>query len=65
MVSGVNCDKCKYGYLLPITPLDYNSVWSCSNCDHLLTNDDVAARVNDFEEKLETMEKNKVKYCNF
>ena len=46
MVSAVNCAGCKYGYLLPRHPLDYSSVWECSDCDILLDNDTVAAKLD-------------------
>ena len=29
LVSGVNCTVCKFSYLLPRHPLDYNTVWEC------------------------------------
>ena len=29
LVSGVNCTACKFSYLLPRHPLDYNTVWEC------------------------------------
>ena len=60
MVSGVNCTKCKYGYLLPRHPLDYNSVWDCSDCDNKTDNDSIANKLNKYEEEIENMEKNKV-----
>ena len=60
MVSAVNCAQCKYGYLLPRHPLDYSSAWECSDCDMVLDNDTVAAKLAKFEDQIEKMEKNKV-----
>ena len=59
MVSGVNCTSCKYGYLLPQAPLDYNSSWSCTNCDNICDNDLITKKLGKFEDDMETMEKNK------
>jgi len=59
MVSAVNCAGCKYGYLLPRHPLDYSSAWECSDCDMVLDNDTVAAKLAKFEDQIEKMEKNK------
>ena len=61
MVSGVNCAACKYGTLLPRHPLDYNSVWECSDCDNLVQNETIANKLNKYEEDIENMEKNKVR----
>ena len=60
MVSGVNCSKCKYGTLLPLHPLDYNSAWECSDCDNIVPNETIATKLTKYEEDIEDMEKNKV-----
>ena len=60
MVSGVNCTKCKYGTLLPLHPLDYDSAWECSDCDNIVQNELIATKLNKYEEDIENMEKNKV-----
>ena len=76
MVSGVNCTKCKYGTLLPLRPLDYDSAWECSDCDNLVQvtvivmvivivdnlvqNEPIATKLTKYEEDIENMEKNKV-----
>ena len=60
MVSGVNCSVCKYGTLLPLHPLDYNSAWECSDCDNLVQNEIIATKLTKYEEDIENMEKNKV-----
>ena len=65
MVSGVNCSKCKYGYLLPRHPLDYNSVWDCSDCDNKVDNETIATKLGKYEDDIENMEKNRVIIDNF
>jgi len=59
MVSGVNCTTCKYGYLLPRQPLDYNSVWDCTDCDNSQANELIANKLAKFEEQIEALEKDK------
>ena len=50
----------QYGYLLPRQPLDYNSVWDCTDCDSTQQNQDIANKLSKYEEDIETMEKDKV-----
>ena len=38
-VSAINCDKCKYSYLLPESPLDYDTKWKCLDCDNTELNE--------------------------
>lgn len=52
-VSGVNCEKCKYSYLLPIQPLDHDTEWSCQSCDHRETNEEVNERLRKFEKEID------------
>lgn len=54
-VSGVNCEKCKYSYLLPVQPLDYNTAWACQSCEHTETTEEVTARLKKFEKEIETV----------
>lgn len=57
-VSGVNCDKCKYSYLLPLQPLDYDSVWGCQVCDHRETNNQVSDKLLKFEKEIDAVKPN-------
>jgi len=52
-VSAVNCEKCKYNYLLPVQPLDHDSKWACQACDHTEPNKQVAERLNKFEKEID------------
>jgi len=54
-VSGVNCEKCKYSYLLPVQPLDYNSAWECIGCDNSHSSDTIANKLAKFEEGIEAV----------
>ena len=38
-VSGVTCEACEAGVMLPIDPLDVYSDWACSDCDFVLSFD--------------------------
>ena len=50
----------QYGYLLPRQPLDYNSVWDCTDCDNSQANEVIANKLAKFEEQIEALEKDKV-----
>ena len=50
----------QYGYLLPRHPLDYNSVWDCTDCDNSQANEVIASKLGKFEEQIEALEKDKV-----
>ena len=50
----------QYGYLLPRHPLDYNSVWDCTDCDNSQANELIANKLAKFEEQIEALEKDKV-----
>ena len=50
----------QYGYLLPRQPLDYNSVWDCTDCDNSQPNEVIANKLAKFEEQIEALEKAKV-----
>ena len=50
----------QYGYLLPRQPLDYNSVWDCTDCDNSQANELIANKLAKFEEQIEALEKDKV-----
>ena len=50
----------QYGYLLPRQPLDYNSVWDCTDCDNSQANEVIANKLSKFEEQIEGLEKDKV-----
>ena len=50
----------QYGYLLPRHPLDYNSVWDCTDCDNSQANEIIASKLTKFEEQIEALEKDKV-----
>ena len=52
-VSGVNCDKCKYSYFLPVQPLDYNTAWECIGCANTETSDNIVGKLAKFEEEIE------------
>ena len=52
-VSGVNCDKCKYSYLLPLQPLDYNTTWECIGCDNTQPSDTIKTKLAKFEDQIE------------
>ena len=54
-VSGVNCEKCKYSYLLPVKPLDYNTAWECIGCDNTHTSDNISHKLAKFEEEIEAV----------
>lgn len=54
-MSGVNCEKCKYSYLLPVQPLDYNSAWECIGCDNSHSSDTIANKLAKFEEGIENV----------
>ena len=56
----------QYGYLLPRHPLDYNSVWDCSDCDNSQQNEVIVNKLAKFEEDIETLEKDKVVHlCSY
>ncbi|XP_023348143.1 protein msta isoform X2 [Eurytemora carolleeae] len=57
-VSGVNCDACKYSYLLPTQPLQYNSDWSCLDCNHTLPGQVISERLDKLELEIESVPKN-------
>jgi len=55
-VSAVNCEKCKYSYLLPLNPLDHNSQWGCHGCSHTESNEEVSERLSKFEKEIDSVE---------
>ncbi len=38
-VSAINCEKCKYSYLLPENTMDYDTKWKCLDCDNTILNE--------------------------
>ena len=52
----------QYGYLLPRHPLDYNSVWDCTDCDNSQANEVIEHKLGKFEEQIEALEKDKVRF---
>ena len=52
MVSGVLCEACEEGYLLPKDPLDAYSEWPCSKCDFFLEVPDLERKIDQLEEEL-------------
>ena len=51
-VSGVTCEACEAGVMLPADPLDVLSDWACSDCDFVLPSDVVEHKVDSIEEEL-------------
>ena len=51
-VSGVTCEACEAGVMLPADPLDVLSEWACSDCDFVLPSDVVEHKVDSIEEEL-------------
>jgi len=70
-VSGVNCEKCKYSYLLPVQPLDYNTAWECIGCENAHSSDTITNKLAKFEEAIEDAKEpdqyeqllRKMRYC--
>jgi len=54
-VSGVNCENCKYSYLLPVQPLDHNSMWRCISCNHTDTNENISEKLAKFETEIDSI----------
>ncbi|TRY75492.1 hypothetical protein TCAL_08645 [Tigriopus californicus] len=53
LVSGVFCDSCRDGYLLPTHSTDFESPWRCQNCFIQLKSADIEAKVKKFEDEID------------
>ena len=51
-VSGVTCEACEVGVMLPIDSLDVYSDWACSDCDFVLSFDVIEQKVDTIEDEL-------------
>ena len=52
-VSGVNCEECKVGTLLPKNPLDYNSEWQCVDCQSVVFSKVIEMKIKTFEDQID------------
>ena len=52
-MSGVNCEECKVGTLLPKNPLDYNSEWQCVDCQSVVFSKVIEMKIKTFEDQID------------
>merc|ERR1719244_241065 len=46
------CPACRTGYLLPVHPLDFTSIWSCTSCGQQESSQAVTNLVQSFTEEI-------------
>merc|ERR1712223_65846 len=52
-ISSVNCEECKFGYLLPIDPLNYSSEWKCDHCSTKVLFKTIDEKIKKFENEID------------
>ena len=52
-ISAVNCEVCKFGYLLPIESLNYSSEWICDHCSTKVLFKTIDEKVKKFEHEID------------
>ena len=52
-ISAVNCEGCKFGYLLPIDPLNYSSEWICDHCSEKIPGKNIDEKIKKFEVEID------------
>ena len=52
-ISGVNCEECKFGHLLPIDSLNYTSEWICDHCSAKVLFKTIDEKVKKFENEID------------
>ena len=52
-ISAVNCEECKFGYLLPLEPLNYSSEWQCNHCSTKVLFKTIDEKIKKFENEID------------
>jgi peptide subunit release factor 1 (eRF1) len=55
-LSALKCPECSKGWLLPIDPIDDESVWKCDKCFHQMESIKERALVDELKKELESIE---------
>ena len=63
MLSAMKCSDCENGNLLPVNPMDLESIWKCGECDHQQSSQSVEDYINYCDDILfDTFENDVEKY---
>jgi len=55
-LSALKCPECSKGWLLPIDPIDDESVWKCDKCFNQMESIKQSALVDELKKELESIE---------